>query len=484
LSRVLIELTKNQPSLVPQSLAVAVAHLFNDFVPSMSPLAKHNMSQWLAFHLANTDYQWPRAYWDLWTPYVVQGMDSSESANGQKRNCRGEFVTNAIQCMAHNLSSPELLVKDCLPMHSQLCNYIIGSSRGSVGEKSSVIEDIQKDLTERIWIQNEDPENIRDYIIGDEVSESVQNDIDDGGGSTNSDVTWWRTGLVVRSLLRPAVRDKNRFERLLKEAQGDEMITTSMDDEWEPKEDVLTDVGDILPRYKPVILATVAQDIRVHEENLDLRGETKKSESDMILSGEIFVRQQCELLLSYSSVIMKACIDLLVSHEVVSPKAVISWSICGSTNEIESANPIVSGWWNYASSAARLGVGKIMSNDGSDVEMLSTDVGMIIDTGGDEDDAKAATPSIRRMKKVAEYIKPLMRFTSNCVRKVLETDDPSGKLSHEGADLKEGLKHFTRSLLSYAKVSLKQDSIVKATTELGGPALEVEIFLANNDMCS
>ena len=479
LSRVLIELTKYQPSLVPQCLVVAVAALFNDFLPSLSPLAIDNMSRWLAFHLTNTDYQWPQAYWNVWTPYVIKGLAmSSENENIQKRNCRGEFVVHTIQYMASNLSCPELLVKECLPEGSELSNYIIGKSRHYNHMKSAVLEDIQKDLTERIWNQFDDPEVIREYIIGDEISETVQNDLDDGDGNTNPDFTWWRTGLVVKSLLRPALRDRQRLESLIKDNQYNEI-----DVDFDMKEDVLTDIGNIIPKYKPVILATIAQDIRVHEENLDLRGESKKSESDMILSGETFVLHQCELVLSYSTVILKSCIDLFVNHEIVSPKAVVSWSIEGFGKETEVPNPVSSGWWDYASSAARLGVDKSLSNDGTNADMLSSDIGMIIDTGGDEDDnADSATPSIRRMKGAVEYVLPIIRYTSSRVNRLLESNNSSTKLSHGYVDLKEGLKHFTRSLSSHLKATLKQDPIVKATTELGGAALEVETFMANSEL--
>ena len=476
LSRVLIELTKFQPSLIPQCLVVAVAALFNDFLPSMSPLAKENLSQWLSFHLTNTDYQWPQAYWNAWTPFVTKGMASSEGQS--KRNCRGEFVVSTLQFMGSNLSNPEALLKG-LPMNSELCDYIMGTPRATVVTKSSALEDTQLDLTDRIWIRSDDPDMIRDYITGDEIAESVQSDIDPGQ-NTDSDNMWWRTGLVVRSLLRPASRDNQKLESLIKEMQGIEM---GMYNEPDPKEDVVTDIGDILPRYKTVILAAIAQDIRIQEENLDLQGETKKSESDMILSGEIFVLRQCESVLSYSTVILKSCIEVLVSNEVVSPKSVICWSIGGYEPETHLLNPIASGWWNFASSAVHIGLNKSMSHSGASGDMLSSDVGMIIDTGGDgDDDAKAATPSIRRMNSAIDYIKPLLRFTSHRIQKYFESTDLAETMTHEKADLSEGLKFFSRSLASHVKATLKEDEIVKATTELGGSCLEVETFFANSEM--
>ena len=345
---------------------------------------------------------------------------------------------------------------------------------------SNALEGIQKDLNDRIWYQNEDPEKIREFVIGDEITESVQNDFDESGGSSNEDAMWWRTGLIIRALLQPASKDKRKVEQILDGTCGDDMM-----EDIDPKEDVLTDFGDILQRYKPVILATIAQDIKVHEENLDLRGESKKSESDMMLAAETFILHQCENVTCYSNAILESCVDMFLQNEIVSPKAVVNWSIGGGSDN-STPNPIVSGWWNFATSAARKGLDKLMSTDRSNVESLTGDIGMIIDTGGDEEDAKSATPSIRRMTKATEYMRPLIRFTTNRVSKFLEETyndgNTAGKETHASADLKEGLKHFTRSVSSHLRVTLKQDPIVQSTTELGGPSLEVETFLANKGM--
>eukprot|EP00568_Trieres_chinensis_P019214 CAMPEP_0183327790 /NCGR_PEP_ID=MMETSP0160_2-20130417/83950_1 /TAXON_ID=2839 ORGANISM="Odontella Sinensis, Strain Grunow 1884" /NCGR_SAMPLE_ID=MMETSP0160_2 /ASSEMBLY_ACC=CAM_ASM_000250 /LENGTH=487 /DNA_ID=CAMNT_0025495935 /DNA_START=21 /DNA_END=1480 /DNA_ORIENTATION=- len=78
LCRVLIELTKLKPDLVPQAIVAAVSTLFADFMPALVPRARENLSAWLAFHLTNTDYQWPGAFWELWTPYVSRGCGPIE----------------------------------------------------------------------------------------------------------------------------------------------------------------------------------------------------------------------------------------------------------------------------------------------------------------------------------------------------------------------------------------------------------------------
>jgi len=486
LSRVLIELTKYQPLRVPQCLVVAVATIFNDFIPSLSPLAKENMSQWLAFHLTNTEYQWPTAYWNVWTPYVVD--PSSDESLTVKRNCRGEFLMHTIQCMSLYIPTPDLLMKQCLPHESKLCDFILGKPRHTLIAKSSSahsnsIQGIEKDLDERIWVQNEDPDVIEEYIVGDEVSESVQSDLDEIAESSNPDKIWWRTGVVIRSLLRPARREKQYMERIIEETKsGDDMIESmDNDNDLDIKEDAIRDFADILPRFRPVVLATLAQDIKVHEENLDLRGEAKKSESEMLLSGELFLLMQLELVASFSSTMLKSYIATLLKHELVSPKAVICWSL-GEFGYDALQHTILKDWWNHASSAMRIGIDVSLKKMSSSPEMLNADVGMIIDTGGDDEDgAKAVTPSVQRMKQLTDYTQLLMRYASNRVQKILDDhNSPAGKMNHEAADLKEGLKYFNRSVFCHVKSTLLEDPIVRSTTELGGAALEIETFLANN----
>ena len=149
LCRVLIELAKFQPTRIPQSLAVATSDLFNDFIPSFSPISKENLSHWFAYHLTNTDYQWPQSYWNAWTPYVVEGTK-------EKRNSRGEFITKTIQNMASFVETPKTIVRDCLPVRSKLSGYIIHGQRGDDAENKSstfgtALESVENDIKNRIW---------------------------------------------------------------------------------------------------------------------------------------------------------------------------------------------------------------------------------------------------------------------------------------------------------------------------------------------
>ena len=421
LSRVLLDLTKHQPSLVPQSLAVAVSVLFQDCIPALVPAARENLSTWLAFHLTNTDYQWPHGYWNHWTPYVVKGMalknGESNKENGggtgfttrnRMRNSRGEFVTNAIHSMTTYVSSPETIVTECLPIHSPLTNFLFfpgGNSGNSNSSEtplfSSALKSVENDLKERIWKNSDDPDTIREYMVGDEVSESVQSsmdeDMEEGSSSLyNPDKIWWRTGLVIRSLLHLASKESTRLERAIAKSRdvgsgmsddGDSNPDTSnmMDLEDDGKEDVLTDVGDAILRYRPVILATVARDVQVHEENLDLRGETKKDEGDMLIMGEMYILRQFETVLFYSRTVFNSFIEILVKHQIVSGMAVLRWALGDNMKDGDGSN-LVFGWWNFASLAIRVYITNILSGNGVESGGFGPDgdIGMIIDSGGDD----------------------------------------------------------------------------------------------------
>merc|ERR1711957_701112 len=92
LSRVLLELTRLRPLLISPALAVAMTNVFGDYMPALVPIARDNISRWFAFHLTNTDYQWPSAYWQMLEPYATSTKPSS----------RGEFARRAIQVMVEN----------------------------------------------------------------------------------------------------------------------------------------------------------------------------------------------------------------------------------------------------------------------------------------------------------------------------------------------------------------------------------------------
>jgi len=260
-------------------------------------------------------------------------------------------------------------------------------------------------------------------------------------------------------------------------------------DDYSPKEDVLTDIVFSLSRYRAVVLATLAKDVQVHEDNLDLRGETKKSETDILLTGEVYVLRQAEKLASYSSVVLQSCVETCVKHKIVSAMGVLWWVLDEGRQTGDDLHLLL-GWWKFASLALQIGVDAALSGDGSTVQSLGTDgddIGMIIDTGGDDGGggASAGLPSARRMKVATDYAAPLLNYASTRVRQLLAdyaNGRPEGsrtkKMLPVEVDLVEGLKYLIRSTSGHIISVLKTDSVVKATTEFGGAVIEVENWVA------
>jgi hypothetical protein len=483
LSRVLIELIKYQPSKIPQSLAIAVSDIFNDFIPSLSPISKENLSYWFAFHLVNTDYQWPSAHWNAWAPYVVQGMEN------RQRNSRGEYVMKVIEFMTSFESNPEVLVNVCLPPGNKLSSMIISERESADTIKSSAfqttIDNIENDLVNRIWKNNDDSDDIHDYIIGEETTETVNGSIDDDLESSTSDDSkiFWRTGLIVRSLLDPTscyrLRMISRIEKSVQQQDEDSQGLHFTDDEFieNPKEDIITDMIDLVDRYKSVILSCLAKDIQVFEENLDLRGETKVSSEDMLHMGESFILCQCEKICAFSYSIFSACVECFIRNKIISPKGVLMWCL-GSNTTKRGAGSIGRSWWNIASFAVCLGVDNLLSESHS---KLTADIGMIIDTvGDDESDENMGTASARQIKKVNDFLVPLLQFASSQVNSSNQSNSTvtQKSINHSEADMKEGLKFLLRSTLNHAALSLRNDEIVKTSADLGGSPQEVDNWIA------
>jgi hypothetical protein len=476
LSRVLIELAKFQPACIPQSLALGVSDLFEDFLPSFSPLARDNLSQWFAFHLTNTDYQWPHAYWNVWAPHVVSGTNN-------RRNSRGEFIKKTLEVMVSYVSDPKTIASDCLPVQSKLIGHIIPGDESQNPDKkvtgfSSAIESIESDLKHRIWVKTDEANDLVDYIIGDEISETVIGCINqDAFNLSTSDFEkiWWRSGVVIRSLLRPIIDKRNNLRQQVVHS----LQLVSMDtDEYveDPKADVITDTMECLTRYKSVVLAALARDIQVYEENLDLQGESKKNESELMLLGDSYVLGQCQKIASYSSTILSMCLEFLVSSKVVSPKGVLQW-ILGSDGDEFNRELVANGWWNFATLAMRFAIDDFVN---SKTRLFESDIGAIgmIDDGG-VDEGGPNTPSLLRMKTLTDFVSPLLQYASDRIRSLLQDLKDDGKLSHYEADLKEGLKFFVRSVTVHAKRVLQNDETINgANNNVGGVSLNVEKWVA------
>jgi len=522
---VLLDLTKYRPSHIPRSVVVACATLLQDCLPSLTPSARDNLSSWFSFHLTNTEYQWPHAYWKHWTSYIVNGIkqkntDKSNSLFNmkRKRNCRGEFIITTIKTMAMFMSSSEIIAAKCFPQGSPLCSYLCRDGLKTTNndfadniftktndDKNtqytpplfSSLQSVENDLNNRIWKDSADPDTVREYMVGDVVSKSIQVTVDGYIKScstlpyplTTTDMIWWRTAVVLRSIFRPAIRDLTLIGRILKIpiniGKTLHRDTVNIDDN---KTDVLANIEYSLYRYRPVLLATLARDIQIHEESLELRGEDKKDEAFMLVSGEIYVLRLVESIVNFFPTVIHSCVEILLKHEIVSSIAVLQWVL--GDNMIDKSELFnVHSWWNFAILVVQNDTIKALAvnkNDDSIIDETESDVKMILDTTVDDrkDVIIKENACLLRMKKVTDHIFPLIEFSCNRIQKLIETHCTKEQkdLIPLEVDLREGLKYFIKSTIHHVAYQLKNDDIIMKASVYGCVNAEVENWLIKSKM--
>jgi hypothetical protein len=433
LSRIILELTKLQPSLVPQAIVLAVSGLFNDFVPSMTPSARENFGNWFGFHLVNTSYQWPKAYWDFWAPYAACATTALGDSNG--RNSRGEFIKVSLHFMTSMSSEGALsIVKECLPQGNNLVRSVLLNE-----SDEEEVSSMEMDLINRIWNTGEDPETIRQYIISDEVSESNHSSttvLENLDNSMYHKSVWWRARLVIRAVLQPAQRNKVRMERLLHDAwkgNGSPYINGLIHENIDETEDLLADLSDAIPRFKPVILAALARDADTY----DSVSSGQLDDDELLLAGEVSILDELgSIIPHWDLAMMNALIECLMKCKIISGLAVAKWSLLGD---------IDTHWWKFVSLAFYNSICDASSSFESTRMDLGGGIGMILDDGHqDEDPAEAA---ILRLDEALKSVVPLLKFVTERASDLLAACTSDKKVPLGCADVIDGMKRLSSSIL-------------------------------------
>jgi hypothetical protein len=428
-ARVLLELTKLKPSLVPRAIVLAISGMFEDFIPSLTPVARENLATWLAIHLTNTEYQWPKSFWDHWASYVTPG---------KKRNSRSDFVTVLLHSMAGMTSDGAVaIVKDCLPSGSPLVQSVFLAA----GEENSPSSS-EKDLIDRFWNTSHDPDSIRQFVISDEMTQPpavIEDENEDHSMFHHS--VWWRTGITSRALLYPITRDKARMSRLVESVstQGgdaDAMNGDYLTDDVDPTEDILTDLSDAISRFKPVILAALARDA----DAFDSISAGRVDDDQLLLAGEVFILDEFEKIIpSWDSVTFHASIECLMKNKIISALAVATWALGGESNS--SSQDISPRWWKFVSLAVH---GAIASVEGSSSD-LGGGIGMIIDDTGVDEDANETAAT--RLEDALKLTAPVMKCVVEKGCQVLASVGGDKQIPLTGADLCEGMKRVFSAIL-------------------------------------
>jgi hypothetical protein len=403
---------------MPQALALAVSNIVSYYLPALVPSARDNFSQWFSFHLSNTDYQWPSGYWEHWAEYVTNG----------KRNSRGDFVLRSLSLMASQLNDVESLVADCLPPGSVLPKYLLASDKDDTKADETILS-IQRDVEARIWEKNEDPDLLRAYVIGDELSETVK--------AANLSMDWWRSGLAVRALLQPATRQhKIQREAIQRTLQSSD--ENAMEEDNADPEDVLVMLTENLVRYRGLLLAALASDAETNDKSMV---QPKTTEVEQLAIGGATVLKQLENVLQYSRVLLESCTTCVVENEIVSGQAVLRWVLGDVISDGKDGANLVQRWWEFANIAIRIGINRALASLDSDTQVLQPS-GMVIDRGeGMGKDPNSKSFAVRRMTSIVENIDPIVQYMTKRVCSLLQqADDGKKKLTPDMIDLVEGLK--------------------------------------------
>ena len=435
LCRVLMELIRLKPDVIPQALAIGVANIVQHYLPSLVPLARDNFSRWLSFHLTNLDYQWPPAFWAQWAGFVDQ----------KNRSSRGGFVARALSLMASNVSSISILVKECLPTGSPLVSCFFGAAEdeGSAG----VFASLGLDIRFKIWETKEDPDMLRAYILSDEVSETVAGGIN--LGEDDFDTIWWRTNAMIHGLLHSAESYQAQTKESIKIAvsgQGDVVVT-----EDDNTTDVYEATMECLVRYKTVLSAVLAKDAEAYKERLMLREESSVSDVQLIEAAHIYLLQQVQIIVPNSRTIMEGCIVCLIENELVEVRSVLCFLLDKRTKLMER-------WWEIASTAIRLGL---------DISLSSVDknLGDVMKVDGDD------STTSERSVNIVVYAEQIVPVVVGLVCDALASiDGRSLSLLPEEVDLVEGVKLVVLSTLSTLMIKLTaadEESAIGISTSKG-----------------
>lgn len=438
LSRIVLELVRLQPQIMSPVIAIAVSILFKDYMPTIVPKGRCNLSTFLSFHLINTDYQWPASYWKIYEPFVLFGW----------KNSRGAFVKGTLSLIVESLSNPESLISDCLPKGSGLGNHLIEKAGRSDSLKVEVLDQLTTDIRTRMYA-NEDEGMILGYLTSDDVSESTLAAMTD-----RQDVlhpidpkarSWWRLFVVASALFAPAKQEYERIKNVVEIA----INTESSDMEEEKTEnamtdanhdDVLTLIKDAISRYKSLISGVISKDANTIDDS-----------SETLSGAELFILEQLEVNTVYSRSTLEGCLHSLIFHKCIRIDNVLKWLLNDVNGTVDGKDTrVYLRWWEIATSSIQFCVYQIM------IKAPEVSEAMSIDDGVD-----SSSLTTQKAKKVIEFLEPALSYVIRRVCNILTSlpspDGKGTKLTPTQVDLVEGVKYVIVDSYSIFLTSL-QDS--------------------------
>jgi hypothetical protein len=377
LSRVLLELTRLRPLLISPALAVAMTNAFEDYLPALVPIARDNISRWFAFHLTNTDYQWPSAYWQLWEPYAVS----------KKMSSRGCFVRRAIQVMVENLTDPNIVINGCLSSAKSLADECFPRPKTCVIEygEENLLGQIETEIEKRVWDQDENPDILEEYLLGDDLNSSLA--VVKG--------RWLKTTALARVLVAPMKNIQKFLKDSISKKDEDEMV----DDTHESK-DYYMIVTDAIEKYGRTLMKIVVKES-------DIYGD--------ITEGCALALRHVEEIASFNSSLFRGLVTCFLKNSIFEGTAIVRWAL-GDFGEAMTGD-VVPRWWEFTLDALQISK-----------HATTAEESMIVD--GSEAEAEAFAISARLK---------ILTYTIRRVCSLLTTNNHK-RLDPLQVDLLEGMK--------------------------------------------
>ncbi|GAX10470.1 hypothetical protein FisN_21Lh167 [Fistulifera solaris] len=404
LSRVLLELTRLEPAAFSPAIALGVSTLFEDYMPALVPVAVYNLSKWFAFHLTNTDYQWPSAYWKHWEQFVLYGWSNS----------RGSFVKSALALMLENVSNVDSIVTDCLPTNSAIAGQLILPPELIIDAISSFAEE----LASRIWGGSLDSDMLLNHMLSEEFSESL---------ASSPDNKFGRIKVLFGALLSPAKKSwkvtKNQIKKAINR-EDLEVVMVARDRDPDPLSLILEKMDKLKHAIAGVLEKAVAEGTIAHG-------------VDPIDSRDLLILELIMDSTSYSRSVVEGCVMHCLRLNHVSLENILKWCLGAASDG--STKSLVLRWWHMAGEVLKTGLSLHIEN------VLSSKSDAM--SGGDELDDK-----VRLVKSsILGYLDPLLSHMIQRVCQLLNLykSEKSTKLSPEQVDLIEGFKYVLTECQGY-----------------------------------
>ena len=237
-----------------------------------------------------------------------------------------------------DLTDPKPLIIDCLPQDSTLSAFLVSNVVEKTFEDGSALSQLEADLASHIE-QKANAETVLATLISDEASDKTDSE------RSSMETSFWRTGVLLRCLLRPAVEEHKDLLATIHELKSSGTFSS---DSVRP--DFLTTLLDNFAKYCAAIRGSLTKD---------------SEESESMDSGvaDIFVLNELASSLSFNKTAMISVVEFLVGEKIVSAESAVYWALDSSEPDKVDAR-----WWEVPIAAIQVGLAHASQVDATSME--------------------------------------------------------------------------------------------------------------------